>query len=38
MHAFYLCKSLLYIDIPGTVEDIGTDAFSGCESLQSVNI
>lgn len=36
--AFYLCKSLNYIEIPNSVIEIGEEAFEECSGLKTVNI
>ena len=37
-HAFEGCTSLVRIDIPNSVKEIGWGAFRGCASLQSIDI
>ena len=36
--AFYRCKSLVYANIPGTVNEIGTGVFQQCSILTNVDI
>lgn len=35
-HAFFGCRSLLIINFPSTVSEIGGDAFSECSNLREL--
>ncbi len=37
-YAFYVCKGLISIEIPGSVTSIGSYAFYGCKGLTSIEI
>lgn len=34
----FACSSIIYIDIPSSVEEIGSSAFSDCQNLSSITI
>jgi hypothetical protein len=36
-NAFYGCSELAFLDLPGTVESVGTYAFNNCTSLEAFN-
>ena len=37
-YAFYKCTSLISVNIPSSVKEIGNGAFSGCNSLKSIYV